>query len=524
MSGEQSAPTGPDFEQGVLASEILEGKPLLGHVQDQAAILTRSGGRLYAVGATCTHYSGPLAEGLVVNGTIRCPWHHAAFDLATGACTRPPALGAIPCWNVEERNGRAIVTGPRTAARSTDAVASTSATASSARPARPATNGAARMPSSVVVVGGGAAGAVAVATLREEGYGGAVTLVSAEKSGPVDRPNLSKDYLAGTAQEEWIPLRPDTWWGEQNVTLITDCAVKSLDTASRTLSLADGKTLEYGALLLATGAEPVRLDLGGGKTPVHYLRDWADSRAIIDRAASAKSAVVIGASFIALEVAASLRARDVAVTIVAPESQPLARVLGDELGAVVRELHESKGVTFRLGRTVRAADDTGVTLDDGSHIATEFIVAGVGVRPRVALAEAAGLAIDRGVRVNEFLETSAPGVFAAGDIARWPDARSGKSIRVEHWVLAERQGRVAARNLLGARERFDAVPFFWSAHYDLVINYSGYAEKPDRIEVDGDARARDCTVRYFEGDRLAAVATIGRDLDSLTAEAALERA
>ena len=495
MSGEQSAPTGPDFEQGVLASEVLEGKPLLGHVQDQAAILTRSNGKLYAVGATCTHYSGPLAEGLVVDGTIRCPWHHAAFDLATGACTRPPALGAIPCWNVEERDGRAVVTGPRST-----------------------------VPSSIVVVGGGAAGAVAVATLREEGYAGPVTLISAEKSGPVDRPNLSKDYLAGTAQEEWIPLRADTWWSEQNVTLITDCAVKSLNTATRTLSLSDGRTLEYGALLLATGAEPVRLDLGNGKTPVHYLRDWADSRAIIDRAASAKSAVIIGASFIALEVAASLRARDVAVTIVAPESQPLARVLGDELGAVVRELHESKGVTFRLGRTVRVADDTGVTLDDGTHIATEFIVAGVGVRPRVALAEAAGLAIDRGVRVNEFLETSAPGVYAAGDIARWPDARSGKPIRVEHWVLAERQGRVAARNLLGAKERFDAVPFFWSAHYDLVINYSGYAEKPDRIEVDGDARARDCTVRYFEGGRLAAVATIGRDLENLAAEAELERA
>ncbi len=522
MSGEQSAPTGPDFEQGVLASEVLEGKPLLGHVQDQAAILTRSGGKLYAVGATCTHYSGPLAEGLVVDGTIRCPWHHAAFDLATGACTRPPALGAIPCWNVEERDGRAVVTGPR----STDAAAASSVNtaASPARPERAATTNTARVPSSIVVVGGGAAGAVAVATLREEGYVGPVTLVSAEKSGPVDRPNLSKDYLAGTAQEEWIPLRPDTWWSEQNVTLITDCAVKSLNTATRTLSLADGRTLEYGALLLATGAEPVRLDLGDGKTPVHYLRDWADSRAIIDRAATAKSAVVIGASFIALEVAASLRARGVEVTIVAPESQPLARVLGDELGAVVRELHESKGVTFRLGRTVRSADDTGVTLDDGSHIATAFIVAGVGVRPRVALAEAAGLAIDRGVRVNEFLETSAPGVYAAGDIARWPDARTGKPIRVEHWVLAERQGRVAARNLLGAKERFDAVPFFWSAHYDLVINYSGYAEKPDRIEVDGDARARDCTVRYFEGGRLAAVATIGRDLENLAAEAALERA
>ncbi len=503
MSGDQSAPTGPDLEQGVPASDVLEGKPLLGHVQGQAAILTRSGGRLFAVGATCTHYSGPLAEGLVVNGKIRCPWHHAEFDLASGACTRPPALGGIPCWNVEERDGRALVTGPRDVAK----------------PARVATS-----PASIVVVGGGAAGAIAVATLRDEGYDGPVTLVSAERSGPVDRPNLSKDYLAGTAQEEWIPLRPDTWWKEHDVALMTDCEVKALDPAARSLTLADGKSLDYGALLLATGAEPVRLDLGAGNARVHYLRDWADSRAIIDRAASARSAVVIGASFIALEVAASLRARDVAVTIVAPETQPLARVLGDELGAVVRELHESKGVTFRLGRTVSGADAKGVTLDDGSRIETEFIIAGVGVRPRVALAEAAGLATDRGVRVNEYLETSAPGIFAAGDIARWPDARSGRAIRVEHWVLAERQGRVAARNMLGARERFDAAPFFWSAHYDLVINYVGYSEKPDRIEIDGDPRARDCTVRYFEQDRLAAVATIGRDLGNLTAEAGLEGA
>ena len=509
MSDEPQPLVGPDLARGVPAGDVVEGVPLLGHAHGEAVVLTRCGGLLRAVGARCTHYGGPLAEGLVVDGTIRCPWHHAAFDLATGEAVRPPALAGIPCWPVEERDGLAVV--GQSAA--TPAVARTTT--------RPATRGD-RRPRSIVVVGGGAAGLAAVATLRHEGYDGAITMVSAESSPPIDRPNLSKDYLAGSAPEEWMPLRPDDWYAGQGVELRVGRRATELDVAARRLRLDDGASLAYDALLLATGADPVRLPLGDAAR-VHYLRTLADSRAIIRAAESARRAVVLGASFIGLEVAAALRARGLDVTVVAPDRLPLERVLGAALGAVVRDLHLARGVEFRLGRTAVSADAAGVVLDDGSRLAADLVVAGVGVRPSVELASRAGLRVDDGVLVDERLETSAPGVHAAGDVARWPDAHSGRPLRIEHWVVAERQGQTAARNMLGAGERFDAVPFFWSAHYDVTVAYVGHAARPERVEIDGDPAAHDCTVRYVEEGRVAAVATIGRDRESLLAEAAMER-
>jgi len=221
-------------------------------------------------------------------------------------------------------------------------------------------------------------------------------------------------------------------------------------------------------------------------------------------------------------VAASLRARKLDVHVVAPEQIPLGKVLGDYLGGFIRSLHEEKGVVFHLGRTSKRVEQGAVVLDDDSRLEADLVVLGVGVRPRLSLAEGAGLAMDRGVTVNEFLETSVPGVFAAGDIARWPDPHTGERIRVEHWVLAQRHGQVAARNMLGARERFDQAPFFWSAHYDISINYVGHAEKPDHVAVDGDASKHDVAVRMEKGGDLLALATLFRDDESLRAELEME--
>jgi NADPH-dependent 2,4-dienoyl-CoA reductase/sulfur reductase-like enzyme len=249
----------------------------------------------------------------------------------------------------------------------------------------------------------------------------------------------------------------------------------------------------------------------------------ADSRAIIERAKAARRVVVMGASFIGLEVAASLRAREIEVHVVAPDKLPMARILGPQMGNFVRALHEEHGVVFHLEDTARAIDGKQVWLTSGGRLEADLVVAGIGVRPRTELAERAGLTIDRGVLVNGFLETSAPGIFAAGDIARWPDPHSGEEIRIEHWVVAERQGQTAALNMLGQREKFTAVPFFWSQHYDIPINYLGHAEKWDELAVEGDIAGRDCLLRFKRNGRTLAVASIFRDLENLQIEAMMEQ-
>jgi 3-phenylpropionate/trans-cinnamate dioxygenase ferredoxin reductase subunit len=256
------------------------------------------------------------------------------------------------------------------------------------------------------------------------------------------------------------------------------------------------------------------------------LRSLADSRAIVDRAKSARRAVVIGASFIGLEAAASLRKRGLDVQVVAPETKPLARVLGEAVGGVIQKVHESAGVVFRLGRKPAAIDEGTVTLDDGTRLDADVVVMGVGVRPNLALAEAAGLAVDRGVVVDATLRTSAPDVWAVGDIARWTHRRFG-SVRIEHWVVAERQGQAVAHNVLASRGAgnaipFTAVPFFWSNHFDAGLTYIGHADSWDSVDVDGDLEGHDFAAAYRKEGRTLAVATMGRDRVSLEAEIAME--
>jgi NADPH-dependent 2,4-dienoyl-CoA reductase/sulfur reductase-like enzyme len=379
-------------------------------------------------------------------------------------------------------------------------------------------------PSSIVIIGGGAAGLAAADMLRREGYSGPLTIISADSAPPCDRPNLSKDFLAGSAPDEWIPLLPPEWYSERKIDLVLNSRATSLDTKQKKVRTEDGQTYEYGALLLATGADPVQLPLAGASSSqIFYLRSFADSKAIVAKAASAKQVVVVGASFIGLEVAASLRARGIAVHVVALDKVPMERILGSRVGAFIRSLHESHGVVFHLGETVGHVEGNKITLSGGQTMEADFLVLGVGVRPSVALAEQAGLKLDRGIVVNEYLETSAPGVFAAGDAARWPDPHTGDRIRVEHWVVAERQGQTAAKNMLGARERFETVPFFWSQHYDVPINYVGHAEKWDTTDVDGDIEKKDCMVSYRRNGQTLAVVTIFRDRESLAVESGMEK-
>jgi apoptosis-inducing factor 3 len=502
MTSQPLESTGPDLAKGVAIEALEQGKPLLGQLDGEAVILLRCGAEILAVAATCTHYGGPLAEGLVEGVTIRCPWHHACFDLRTGE-PRAPALNPIATYTVERRGKKVHVLSKKP------------------RAAKPAVNA---LPRGVVIVGGGAAGHAATETLRHEGYSGKITILSAEAASPVDRPNLSKDYLAGKAPEDWIPLRPLDFYTERGIELVLGARVESIDPKSKLARLENGTVHGFDALLLATGAEPVRLAVPGANgTNIHYLRSLDDCRGIIEKAAAAKVAVIIGASFIGLEVAAALRTRGLAVHVVAPDRRPLERIMGAEIGEFVRATHEQHGVVFHLGNTVEAITSFGVVLSSGVKVACDLMVVGIGVKPRLELAERAGLAVDRGVLVDEFLETTAPGVFAAGDIARWPDPHSGRLIRVEHWVVAQRQGQIAARNMLGQKRPCDLVPYFWSQHYDVAISYVGHAEHWDCAELSGNLAEQSGTAALRAGQRTLAVITIGRDLESLAAEVAFER-
>jgi len=492
-----------DLTQGIPLSEIPDGGMLAGEVAGEPALLARRGNEIFAIGATCTHYGGPLPDGLMVEDTVRCPWHHACFSLRTGEPLRAPALDPVSCWRVEQKDGKAFVREKL------------------ARPMRPASD----RPRSIVIVGGGAAGNAAAEVLRREGYSGAITVLSADDSAPCDRPNLSKGYLSGQASAESIPLRPPSFYEEQQIDLRLGTRVVALDLAQRQVSLADGSRLSYDALLLATGAEPVRLDLPGSELPhVHYLRTATDGLSLVARAERSRQAVVIGASFIGLEVAASLRAREIAVHVVAPAAIPMERILGRDVGIFIRKLHEQHGVIFHPGAHAASIDASAVTLQSGDRIEADLVIVGIGVRPAISLAEQTGIAVDRGVLVNEYLETSASGIFAAGDIARFPDPITGERIRIEHWVVAERQGQTAARNMLGRHERFESAPFFWTDQYDFTLAYVGHAERWDKAEMEGelDGDKRDCTVTYSQGGRRLAMASVYRDQESLQVELALE--
>lgn len=504
MSADAERPQGPDLQRGIPSGDVQEGRATLGHVSGEAVMLVRHDGAVYAVSATCTHWGGPLDRGLVVDGSARCPWHHARFNVRTGEVMGGPAMDGLDRWKAEERGGVVRVVGrlegeTEGASYRPDVVT----------------------PDTVVIIGTGGAGTVAAGELRHCGYGRRLVAIDPDPDASVDRPNLSKAFLDGSAPDEWLPLRPETWWDDQQVERRRS-AVRRLDVARRVVTLGDGEELTFDALILATGAEPVRLRLPGRGPSVCTLRTLADARRIIAAAEHAGSVAVLGASFIGLEVAAALRARDIAVHVVAPEARPLERTLGPALGDFVRGLHEAHGVTFHLGQTARGLLAEGLELSDGTTVPADVVVLGVGVRPRVGLAEQAGLTVDDGVVVNERLETSAPRVFAAGDIARYPDPRSGRSVRIEHWVVAQRQGRTAARNVLGFTERFTDAPFFWSHHYDVSIDYVGHAPSWDRLEVDGSLDDGDAAVRYHKDGKVLALATVGRSDASLAFEAALE--
>lgn len=503
MDASANPPPGPDFAAGIESDRApREGGALAGRVGNEAVLLSRLDGVFYAVDATCTHYGAPLADGLVTEGVVRCPWHHACFDLRTGEALRAPAIPALGRWQVDEEGGRIFVRGKI-----------------DPHPANPAAPNDVRR---IVIVGGGAAGFACAEMLRRHGFDGVLTMLSADADPPYDRPNLSKDYLAGNAPPEWMPLKGDDFYADQRIDLRLETEVTAVDPQGRTVTTASGEVFPFDRLLLATGASPMRPDIPGFDRPeAHMLRSFADARDLAARAVEGSRAAILGSGFIGLEAAAALVKRGVAVTVISRDRLPMARVFGDAVGKLLRDLHEGNGVAFRLGRTAARFEGAALTLDDGTDVAADFVLIGLGVRPHLDLARAAGLRVDDGVLVDAHLETSEAGIYAAGDIASYPDVFARKRLRVEHWAVAERQGQTVARNMLGAREPYRAPAFFWTEQHGLTLRYVGHGDAQE-VRIEGSVGERDFSACYFADNALAAFLTVGRDRDSLEAEAWLE--
>ena len=360
-----------------------------------------------------------------------------------------------------------------------------------------------------VIVGASLAGAKAAETLRAEGFDGRVVLIGEEAERPYERPMLSKEYLRGEKPAAKLYVHDEGFYADNGIELMTGTRVQSLDPGAHEITLAGGARMSYSRLLLSTGAAPRRLPLPGADLPgVAYLRAMGESDALRAAITAASRVVVIGAGWIGSEVAASARLLGAEVAIVAPEAVPLVRVLGPEVGGIYRDLHAGHGVDLHLSTQIEAivgdGAASGVRTTDGVVIEGDLVVVGVGVTPRVELAKLAGLTVENGIVVDEFLATSVPDVFAAGDVAATWNTRYNKRIRMEHWANALNQGPVAARNMLGQHTAYEKLPYFYSDQYDLGMEYNGYADDWDRVVVRGDRSGREFLAFWLKDGRVLA--------------------
>jgi NADPH-dependent 2,4-dienoyl-CoA reductase/sulfur reductase-like enzyme/nitrite reductase/ring-hydroxylating ferredoxin subunit len=488
-------------------SELVDGEMKQVSAEGQEILLARVRGNFHAVGAHCTHYGAPLVEGVLSGDRIVCPWHHACFDITTGDLQEPPAFDSLPRYEVVIENDRVMVRLPEDA---------------SDRRTPQLTKRDAQDQRVFVIAGGGAAGYTAAQTLREEGFAGRLVLITREKHLPYDRPNLSKEYLQGNAEPEWLPLRSEDFFADHDIEVLEGKEIQRIDAAKKTVTFADGEMLFCDSLLVATGGEPRKLPFqNGSQENVFLLRSYDDSDAIVAAAENGKRAVVIGASFIGMEVASSLTTRGCKVTVVAPDEVPFKKILGGEIGRLFQHIHEEKGVRFKLGAAVAGFDGaervTAVVLEDGERLDADLVVVGIGVKPATNVLKGVTLHHDGGVIVDVHLR-AADGVFAAGDIAYFPHRLSGERQRIEHWRTAMQQGRIAAKNMVGKGVAYDGVPFFWTRQFDAGLLYVGHAASWDEIVYQGEVAARDFLAFYLKGGQVLAVAGMNRDREMAAAE------
>jgi apoptosis-inducing factor 3 len=489
-------------------SDIQDGEMKEFSVDETRVLIARVRDQFHAVSATCPHYGAPLVEGALCGTRLVCPWHHAVFNVISGDMEEPPALDGLVSYDTRVEGERVIVSVPdETQDRRTAPMSVHEPVAD---------------PRQFVIIGAGAAGYTAAQTLREEGFRGNVVMITREDRAPYDRPNLSKDYLNGHAEPKWMPLRPEEFFTEHDIKLLLNKEVTRVDARMKTITFEGDETMEYDALLVATGGAPVRLNIPGSDLKnVCVLRSFADADSMIETAKRSRRAVVVGSSFIGMEAAYSLRERGLEVTVVAPSKEPFETTLGAEVGAVFRRLHESHGVCFKLGSMVYRFEGShnieAVVLDNGEVIKTDMVVVGAGVRPVTQFLEGVELDHAGGVIVDAYLRAT-DGLYAAGDIVNFPDPHTGERVRIEHWRTAQQQGRIAARNMVGRETAFDGVPFFWTRQFDAGLVYVGHAASWDEIIYNGEISSHDFLAFYVKDDRVLAVAGMNRDREMAAIE------
>lgn len=484
-------------------NDLQDGEMRQVSVGETDILLTRLAGEFYAVGAYCTHYQAPLADGVLSRDHVVCPWHNACFSVVTGDQKEPPGLDSLPRYLARVEGESVLVSVPIAAVQRVQSMAQYS-------PVDGRT---------FVILGAGAAGAHAAETLRQAGYQGRIVMVTRESKLPYDRTWLSKDYFTGQVSREQLPLRSADFYKAHAIEVLLNKEAVRVDAIAKTITFQAGDSLKYDALLLATGGKPRQLDVPGKDLEnVFTLRSFQDTERLLEAAKRSSRALVIGSSFIGMEVAAGLTQQGLNVTVVSPDSTPFEKILGQEIGQVFQQVHQEKGVCFRLGSKATRFEGhrkvETVILDNHERLAADLVVVGVGVQPATEFLE--GVALhpqDQSVPVDQSLR-AAEGLYAAGDIACYPDWRTGSATRVEHWRVAAQQGRIAAYNMAGQAAQFKGVPIFWTMQFQFPLRYVGHAEKWDEIIFDGDLQKREFIAFYVKDNQVLAVASSQRDTET----------
>ncbi|MEH2318541.1 FAD-dependent oxidoreductase [Nostoc sp.] len=480
-------------------------------VGETEILLSRIDGKFYAVGAHCSHYKAPLADGVLSGHNVVCPWHNAYFDVTTGDQVEPPGLDALACYKVRIEGENVIVSVPE----ETTGLRSLPPQASPAMAQfNPNADG-----RTFVILGAGAAGVHAAETLRVAGYQGRIVMITQDNKLPYDRTKLSKDYFIGKTSSEEMPLRSPDFFKEQAIEVLLNKRVEQVQTTAKAITFSDGDSLTYDALLVATGGKPRQLDIPGADLQnILTLRSFDDADRILTAIKQKGQAVVIGSSFIGMETASGLSQHGLQVTVVSPDSVPFKKTLGEEIGKIFQQVHEENGVSFKLGRKAVQFEGSdkveAVILDNGDRLQADIVIIGVGVQPATDFLKGVDLhPKDGSVVVDEYLRAG-DHIYAAGDIARYPDWRTNESIRVEHWRVAAQQGRIAANNMVGKAVKFRGLPLFWTMQFNFPLRYLGHAQSWDEIIVDGDLQKQEFIAFYTKNNQVLAVATSHRDTET----------